>query len=127
MKVSFLDPGRLGVIQDALNGDAEFKIAAKGMSETIGLKAEKSQCLIRISDGVVSDIRVGEAESEKVSFSIDANFDSWELLLKRVPPPFYTGIFAGMLRGNLQISGNIERAFVYLWAMNRIFDILRYY
>lgn len=126
MKVSFLDPNRLKVIQDALNGDAEFKLAAKGMSETVGLKAEKSRCLIRISDGVVSDIGIDEAESEKVSFSIDATFDSWELLLKRVPPPFYTGIFAGMLRGNLQISGNLEIAFVYLWAVNRIFDILRY-
>jgi hypothetical protein len=126
MKVSFLKPNKLKVIQDALNGDSEFKLAAKGMSETIELKAKKSRCLIGISDGVVSDIRIGEEESEKVSFSIDATFDSWELLLKRVPPPFYTGIFAGMLRGKLQISGNLERAFVYLWAINRIFDILRY-
>ena len=126
MKVSFLDPNRLKGIQEALNRDAEFKLAARGMSETIGLKAEGALCLIRISDGVVSDIRLGEAENETVVFSIDATPDSWGLLLKKVPPPFYTGIFAGMLRGNLQILGNLESAFVYLWAMNRIFDILRY-
>ena len=125
MRISFLDPNRLKLIQDTLNGDAEFKLAAKGMSETVGLKAEKSRCLIRISDGVVSDIRIGKEESEEVSFSIDATFDSWQLLLNRLPPPFYTGVFAGMLRGNLQISGNLEIAFVYLWAVNRIFDVLR--
>jgi hypothetical protein len=30
-----------------------------------------------------------------------------------------------MIRGNLEITGNIEIAFAYFWAMNRMLDIMR--
>ena len=125
MPVVFLDPNRLKGLQEALNDDPEFKMAARFMSEDVLLESDDSRCRITVRDGAVTDINLNPPIDDPWSFSIKASAGSWDKLLQPSPPPFYTGVNAGMLRGNLQIMGDIEIAFAYLWAMNRMMDLMR--
>ena len=125
MPVVFLDPNRLKGLQEALNDDPEFKMAARFMSEDVLLESDDSRCRITVRDGAVTEIKLDPSINDHWSFSITAPAGSWDKLLQPSPPPFYTGVNAGMLRGNLQIMGDIEIAFAYLWAMNRMMDLMR--
>jgi hypothetical protein len=125
MTVVFLDSSKIDRLRNAMNHDAEFKLAARYMSEDILLGADESRCIVKVRDGLVTEIKLNPPSEDHWSFSIKATTESWDKLLQSSPPPFYTGLNAGMLRGNLQIMGNMEVAFAYLWAMNRMLDIMR--
>lgn len=125
MPAVFLDLGKLKGLQDAMNDDPEFKMAARFMTEDVLLESDDSQCRIRVRDGTVTEINLNPPIDDPWSFSIKASAGAWDKLLQLSPPPFYTGVNAGMLRGNLQIMGDIEIAFAYLWAMNRMMDLIR--
>ena len=125
MTVVFLDSSKGERLRNAINNDAEFKLAARYMSEDVLLEVDDSRCIVKVRDGVVAGIKLDPPSDDHWSFSIKATAESWDRLLQSSPPPFYTGLNAGMIRGNLQIIGNIEVAFAYLWAMNRMLDIMR--
>jgi hypothetical protein len=125
MKVIFLDSNKLDHLRNTINHDAEFKLAARYMSEDILLEADDSRCIFKVRDGVLTEINLGPSSDDHWSFSIKATAESWEKLLQSSPSPFYTGLNAGLIRGILQITGNEEVAFAYLWAMNRMLDIMR--
>lgn len=125
MTVIFLNRGKVEQLQNAINGDEEFKLASRFMSEDILLEVDELRCLIRVQDGVVTEITPDPGPVDRWSFSIKANVTSWEKLLQPSPPPFFTGLNAGMIRGNLEFTGNLEVAFACFWAMNRMLDIMR--
>ena len=125
MKVVFLDSSKVEGLRNAINNDTEFKLAARFMSEDVLFEVDGSWCIVKIHDGVVTEIKLAPPSDDHWSFSIKATAESWDKLLQSSPPPFYTGLNAGMMRGNLQIIGNMEIAFAYLWAMNRMLDVMR--
>jgi len=125
MTVVFLDSSKVERFQNAMNNDAEFKLAARFMSEDVLLEVDDSRCIVKVRDGVVTEIKLNPPSSDHWSFSIKATAETWDKLLRPSPPPLYTGLNAGMIRGNLQITGNLEVAFAYFWAMNRMLDIMR--
>lgn len=125
MPVVFLDPNKLIQLQDAMNNDPEFKLAARFLSEDVLLESGDSRCRITVLEGEVTGIILNPPLKDHWSFSITASAEFWDKLLQPSPPPYYTGVNAGMLRGNLQIMGDIEIAFAYLWAMNRMMDVMR--
>lgn len=125
MPVVFLDPNKLKGFQDAMNNDPEFKLAARFMSEDVLFESDGSRCRVTVRDGTVTEIKLNPPMNDHWSFAITTSTESWDKLLQSSPPPSYTGLNAGMLRGNLQIMGDIEIAFAYLWAMNRMTDLMR--
>jgi hypothetical protein len=125
MTVVFLDSNKVEGLRNAINNDTEFRLAARFMSEDILLEVDDSRCIIKIHDGVVMEIELNPPFDDHWSFSIKATTESWNKLLQPSPPPFYTGLNAAMMRGNLEIIGNIEVAFAYLWAMNRMLDVMK--
>ena len=125
MPVVFLDPNRLKRLQDAMNNDPEFKLAARFMSEDVLFESNDSRCRVAVRDGAVTEITLNPPVNDHRSFSMTASARFWDQLLQPFPPPFYTGLNAGMVRGNLRIMGDIEIAFAYLWAMNRMMDVMR--
>jgi hypothetical protein len=125
MTVIFLDLNKVERLKNTLNNDAEFKLAARFMSEDVLLEVDSSRCVIRLRDGVVTEVKLNPTADTTGSFSIKATAGSWDKLLQPLPPPFFTGLNAGMIRGNLQITGNLEAVFAYQWAMNRMLDIMR--
>jgi hypothetical protein len=125
MTVIFLDSSKVEQLRDAMNNDAEFKLAARFMSEDILLEVDDFRCIVKVRDGVVEEIKLDPPPDEHWSFSMKATAETWNKLLQPSPPPFFTGWNAGMIRGNLQIMGNLEVAFAYSWVMNRMLDIMR--
>lgn len=125
MAIVFLDSSKVEQFRNAMNNDAEFKLAARFMSEDVLLEVDDSRCIVKIRDGEVTEIKLNPPSNEHWSFSIKATAKSWDKLLQPSPPPFFTGLNAGMIRGNLQIKGNLEIAFAYSWAMNRMLDVMR--
>ncbi len=125
MTVVFLDPGKTGCLRQSINQDAEFKLAARYMSEDVLFEVDKARSIVRVRNGEISEIKIGPSPDEAWSFGISAPAASWEKLLQPAPPPFFTGVNAAMMRGHLQITGNLELAFAYLWALNRILDIMK--
>jgi hypothetical protein len=125
MPVVFLDPSKLKGLQDAMNDDPEFKMAARFMTEDVLLGSDDARCRITVRDGAVTEINLNPSTNDHWSFAITATAGAWDKFLQPSPPPYYTGLNAGMLRGNLQITGDIEIVFAYLWAMNRMMDLMR--
>jgi hypothetical protein len=125
MKVVFLDSSKVEGLRNAVNNDTEFKLAARFMSEDVLFEVDGSRCIIKVRAGVITEIKLNPPPDDHWGFSIKATAESWDKLLQSSPPPFYTGLNAGMIRGNLQIIGNMEIAFAYLWAMNRMLDMMR--
>ncbi len=109
----------------AINRDPEFILAARHLSGDILLREGGSVCLVRLRDGVISEIRLDTTPADSWSFSIEGPVESWEKLLQPVPPPFFNGVYAGMMRGKFRITGNIEDAYAHLRAVNRMTDLLR--
>jgi hypothetical protein len=125
MTLVFLDPRRVEALRRTINTDPEFKLAARYMSEDVLLEAGDDRCLIRVREGQVPEIKINPPVSEHGKIGIKAMSESWGKLLQASPSPSYTGLNAGMMRGHLQISGNMELAFAYLWALNRLLDIMK--
>jgi len=125
MSIIFLDSNKVERLRNVINNDAEFKLAARFMSEDVLLEVDDSRSIIKVRDGVVTEIKLNPPSNDNWSFSIKATAESWDKLLQPSPPPFFTGLNAGMIRGNLQIMGNLEVAFAYYWAMNRMLDVMR--
>ena len=90
MTIAFLDQKKGERLQTIMNTDAEFKLAARFMSEDVLFAADDSQCIVRIQDGVVTEIKYEPSSGDHWSFSIQATADSWDKLLQLSPPPFYT-------------------------------------
>ncbi len=124
MGVIFLDSNKLERLRSSLNGDPEFQLAARFMSQNVRLGVADSECFVRVCEGVVTEIKLTPF-SEPWSFSIEGPSESWSRLLEPVPPPFYNSLFAGLQRGNFKLSGDLEAAYAHFWAVNRMLDIMR--
>lgn len=125
MEVLFTSADEAERARVAINRDPEFILAARHLSSEILFREGGSVCLLRLRDGVISEIRLDATPADSWSFSIEGPVESWEKLLQPVPPPFYNGIYSGMMRGKFRITGNIEDAYAHLRAVNRMTDLLR--
>ncbi len=125
MTVRFLDPKQVEKFRKGINDDFEFKLAAKYMSKDVLLELGNSQCIVKIREGMITEMNLTPTFMDAWSFSISGTIDSWEKFLKPVPPPFYNSLFAVMIRANMKVIGDLESAFAFFWAMSRMFDLMR--
>lgn len=125
MLIKILDPAQVQLFQNAINSDAEFKIAARHMSTKIMVHFGDSKCLIEIRDGLISEINLSPTQYDSWAIVLKGSLETWESFLQKVPPPFCNGIYAGMIRGKFELSGDLETAFAYYWALARMFDVIR--
>ena len=125
MKIRFLNSDALGYVREKINSDQEFQIAARFMNENVLLEVDKTQCILKIRDGLVNDIMINPGPMESWSFVIRAPENAWEKLLKPFPPPFYQGFFSASMREDFQFAGNLEALFAHYWPTQRLLTILR--
>ncbi len=125
MKVRFLDPSEVERFRQGINNDPEFRIAAKYMTKDVLLEVGDSQCIVRVSDGLIAEMNLAPTFMDPWDFAIRSQVESWEKFLRPVPPPFYTGLYGAMIRGIIQVVGDLEAAFSYFWAVNRMLDVMR--
>jgi len=125
MSVRFVDPLNAEKFRDAINADPEFKIAARYMSKDVLLEVGQARCVVKFRDGVLTQIKSENAFADPWNFAIRASVDAWEKFLQPIPPRFYDGLFAGMIRGNFRLEGETISALSHFWAITRMLDILR--
>ncbi len=125
MAIGFIDPNKVERFREGINSDPEFKLAAQFMSKDILLGVGEAQCLVKISDGVITEMLVNPVSLEPPSFSIKASTEYWEKFLQPMPPPLFNDIFAAIARRTARISGDIESAFAHFWALNRMLNVIR--
>ena len=125
MKIRFLNSDALGYVREKINSDQEFQIASRFMNENVLLEVDKTQCILKIRDGLVNDIMINPGPMESWSFVIRAPENAWEKLLKPFPPPFYQGFFSASMREDFQFAGNLEALFAHYWPTQRLLTILR--
>ncbi len=125
MSIVFLDPSEGERIRGAVNRDPEFKLASRYMTRDFLLVVGSLQCIVRVREGVITEIKLDPTPYDSWSFFIRGPAESWENFLKTVPPPFYNGVYAGMIRGKFEVGGDLEAAFAHYWAVTRMFDVMR--
>ena len=125
MSIRFLDAKEIPNIKKRVNRDAEFRLAARYMSEDILIGAGDKQCIFKIRDGTLIDIVLNPTLLDKSSFYIKGPEKSWQIFLQRFPPPFYQAFFSAVMREDFQFGGNMESIFAYYWAIQRLLNIMR--
>ena len=125
MKIRFLKADENEYVRERINNDPEFRIAGKYLSEDIFFGVGDKQCIFRFRDGVVKEILFDPSPMDSWSFFIKAPEKSWEKLLQPLPPPFYQSFFTAAMREDFEFGGNLEVAFAFYWATQRIITIMR--
>jgi hypothetical protein len=125
MAVRFTNPLNSDQLRKAVNTDPEFKIAARYMTKDACIEVGEVRCIVKFRDGIVSQIKTEATFADPWDFAIRGSVDAWEKFLQPVPPRFYDGLFAGMIRGNFRIDGDTISAFSHFWAITRLLDIFR--
>jgi len=125
MAVRFIDPANSERFREVVNADPEFKIAARYMIKDALLEVGNTKCIVKVRDGIVTQIKSEDAFADPWNFAIRASVDAWEKFLQPVPPRFYDGLFGGMVRGNFRLEGDTISAFSHFWAVTRMLDIFR--
>lgn len=125
MKIRFLDPNGVENVRERINGDPEFHIAARYMSQDILISADDKQCIFKVRDGLITDLVLNPSPMEPWDFFIKAPEKSWELFLQPLPPPFFHSLFGAAIREDFQFGGNVEAMFAHYWATQRLLAIMR--
>jgi hypothetical protein len=125
MAIHFLDKTRVPSFLKEVNSDPEFQLAARLMSANILLGVGNSSCMVKMHEGKLTELNMNVNSYNEWDFSIKGPLESWEKLLQPVPPPFYNNLFAGTVRKNFEVSGNLETAFAHYWAVSRLLDVMR--
>ena len=125
MTIRFLDSKKLAKMRDLINNDAEFKIAAKFFSNDVLFVFGEEKTIIKIRDGLVTEIVLNPNFMDAWQFSITASNDAWEKYLQSSPPPFHMALFPAMIRQIFQVEGVLEKAFAHFWPITRMMDLMR--
>ena len=125
MTIRFLDPKEGKGIKDAINNDAEFKLAAKFFTNDVLFDFGEGKGIVKIREGVVTEIFLNPTFMDSWQFCVRASADAWEKFLRPTPPPMYHALFPGMIRQIFQVGGDLEMAFAHFWPVTRMMSILR--
>jgi hypothetical protein len=125
MAIRFLDAEEAERFRKGINSDPEFKLAARHMTKDVLLEIGDSQRIVRVRDGVITEIKQAPTFMDQWSFAVKGPIESWEKFLEPVPPPFYTSLFAAMIRATMSVVGDLEAAFAHFGATNRILNFMR--
>jgi pimeloyl-ACP methyl ester carboxylesterase len=125
MNIRFINPGESSRVCQAINADPEFRLASRLFSRDILLTIGEIQCLIKIRDGAVVEIKHDPTFMNPWSFFIKGSADAWGKFLQPIPPPTYTDLYGAIARRHFEIGGDIEAAFAHFWAVTRMLEIFR--
>ncbi len=125
MAVHILNAEEAKGFRDAVNNDAEFRLAGKFFTNDVLFVFGDKKAIIKIREGVITEILLNPTFMDSSHFSIEASSDSWEKFLKPAPPPLYQALFPGMIRQIFHVGGDLEKAFAHFWAVTRMMSIMR--
>ncbi len=125
MAIRFMNPKETEAIQDYVNADPEFRIAAAHMMTNVLLQVGESRCVVKVREGRISELLAEPVFAQTYAFYVKGSEDAWAKFLQPVPPPFYNGVFSAMIRQNFEVGGSLEEAFSDFWPLTRMLDLFR--
>jgi hypothetical protein len=115
----------LDELRRALNGDAEFRIAARHWTAVICLSSGGDRAIMRIRDGEVVSLAPDSEPLQEWDMAIAAPGPAWRELLRARPRPFFQDFFPAMLHHGLEFRGDLQSLFAYYPAVRRMGDVMR--
>ena len=110
---------------EVINADPEFRLASRFFSQDILLIVGESKCIVKVRDGIVTELKLDPTFMNPWSFFIKGSGEAWQKFLHPLPPPFFTDLYGCIARQNFEIGGDIEAVFAHYWAVTRLLDVLR--
>ncbi len=113
-----------GSVAQRLDGDGEFRIAARHWTATLRLDVGDRSHAIRLQDGRVESVAACPAASDCDVF-VTAPRDTWEQMLQAVPRPFYQDLLAAATHHGVALNADLLEIAAYYPALRRLLEILR--
>jgi len=111
-------------LRDALNGDPEFRLAARYWNGALEFRIGEQRCVVNLAEGEVNE--VGQSvRGSMAPVVISAPEEDWAQLLEPAPRPFYQDFHAASAHHGFRLGGDVETLWAYYAAVRRSADILR--
>lgn len=111
-------------ILKALNRDKEFVLAARYWYADLRFVVGDDPYFMHIENGVVSSFEHGTQGFDPYDINIAGPTDVWAQMLVERPLPFYHDWFAATLHHGFELSGDLESAYAYYFALRRIHAVM---
>jgi hypothetical protein len=110
----------------AINGDPEFRLAARYWNGSFRLSMGASEAyLFRVRDGEIVAVDRAPTVWDAWDFEVSGPADGWAEILARVPKPFYQDVASAVFRHGFTLGGDVESFFAYHAALRRVVDVMR--
>jgi len=119
---------RFDGLQEVVNADPEFRIAARFWNAAVRLDMGGDALLLRIEKGQIAQVVTGAqvfAFLTPVNIIVAAPSAEWQKFLEPIPKPFYVDLWGATAHHGFQVGGDMESLYAYYPAIRRLFDILR--
>lgn len=111
--------------RNEVNGDPEFRIAARHWNADVKIAIGASAMLLSIREGRIETIDTAPTAFDPWDIEIAAAEEEWRRFLEPVPPPFYHDVFAASLHHGFRIGADLESFYAYYPAARRMLERLR--
>ena len=111
-------------IAGRLDGDGEFRVAARHWTAVVRLDVGEMSRELRIEDGRVRSVTPAARDSPCDVF-VSAPVEVWDRMLQPTPEPFYQDLFAASLHHGVQMNPDFLDFAAYYPALRRMLEVLR--
>lgn len=125
MEIQVLDRDGAERLRSCLNGDPEFRLAARYVTVNLALDFGGHKRLFKVREGELKEIGLATILADPVDVYIRGTGEFWEKLLQPIPPAGFQNIMAGLRTRHSEITGNFELFHAYAWAINRMIGVMR--
>jgi hypothetical protein len=110
-------------LQGRVNGDPEFRLAARFWNATLRLDVGATSHRVRFEEGALTEVAscAGDAPCD---LFIGASEDDWRELLAPVPRPFYQDLFGAALQHGVRLPEDPLAYAAYYAALRRLMQLL---
>lgn len=111
-------------ILERLNRDAEFVLTARFWYCDLRFKIGDDPYFMHIENGRVTSFQHGTQGFDPYEIHIGGPTEVWQQCLQEKPQPFYHDWFAASLHHGFELSGDLESAYAYYFALRRIHAVM---
>ncbi|MDO8669824.1 MAG: hypothetical protein Q7O66_00125 [Dehalococcoidia bacterium] len=125
MGILVLDRDEAERLRSSINGDPEFRLAARYMTMNLAMDFGGYKRLFKVREGELEEIGPATIMGDPVDVYIRGTTEFWEKLLQPVPPAGFQNVMAGLKSRSSEVIGNFELYHAYAWAINRLIGVMR--
>ncbi len=107
-----------------LEGDGEFRVAARHWTATVRLDVGNESHAIRLEDGRVQAVSPCEG-ARACDVFVSAPREIWDQMLQPAPRPFFQDLLAAATHHGVALNADLLDIAAYYPALRRLLEILR--